>query len=781
MTSPGYNGAGTGSLLAGNGTLTQSVVQLSDSGNTPTNHGVMHASQILLDSNTNPGSQSVNQIAGDGIVEEANDISTGLGCSPVKIISVAKAGQSSNSWGLDYLPVTYPLTNTAGTFSMPAWASQTAGGWATALNTVGTGVEFVSTAATIPTSANTGAGPQLTMLVGSLQIKDSLGTLLATDANCTPGTDPCTLSYAGVTAGTVNHLTGVIAGLTFSVTPTNLPVSATWTNISDTLAGQYTQQSTYVGFPTWGNGTSITSGYGTAVLLNQVQPVSANVFEQCTADSGTMTGTTPPATNNANYQLSWATMWNNTFYTKIASLPFWRAGTPTLVLGYGRDAGAAPGSVSKCRQALRVLGSGPPSGVTGGPYAFLGDYYDDVTQLSGSVYLGIGPHEGPWLHGGRRMARRAAAMMVAYQTQNFTKASEPQIICAQAAAGCYTTGTAPVRAPAGGGPLTTCGTNCIEFTVYMPNSGALTNCGTNLSGSGAGNITGGTGGVSSTSLVVSASTGPNLVPGMIITGTGTNSGGAVVGSADTNLGTTGTFTLSVAQTIANGTALSAIPGGACTPPGTPVGTAVYGFRFGTAASTVYNYNGWTGSGNLVDANQTSCVISSATTVDCTGTLISSGNIYWTYADDAPLSDAGTEKPLTVTGGTGYGVNAGPTTVTDTTLTGAINASASPGTCTHPTVSMTTNAAGVVSATRLAPGSVCVGTPTFAIPTSGGAWSGVGVGGSVVGSVFGVADDINHLGQVLYDNTGYCNGVISATTYEPGCPVAPITIPQGPVT
>lgn len=653
----------TGAQLVGNGALVQTVMQLSDTGDVKSNQGEGWPSLVVVDAINNPGGGSTNQLAGDGIVEEAQDLSSYLSGVPVKVVSIAKSGQGSDSWACDYTAQASALAGSGtGAYSVAslytlADPTQCGGAAATFDGAIG--------------SVNTGSGPQMSVLKGSLTIKDANGAAVASDAaGCA---DTCNLSSAGaatVTAGTINHLTGQISGLTFSGSQVS-PLTASWTLIEDTGSGLYTQQSPYIGFPTWGDSANSASGYVTQVMNQVLQPVSAVLFDQCTADSTSMASATPPANNNSGYPQSWATKWVATLTTKLNRFAGVKAATPVVVLGYARDANAT-NNVMGCRAALANLGQqGAPSGITSpAPIYYGGSYVDDLTTCTAALCLS--PHEGPYVMGGRRMGRRAAAWLAALQKGTLSTVAEPTI-----------TGVARV------------GTT-ITFTFTLPNGGALTNCGTALSG-----------------------------------GSNTPSN-----SANT-----------------------------CSPPGSPVGTAVYGFKFGLVAGTLYNYEGWSNyavSTTVDDAKQSTCQIASATTVTCTGAWFTAG-MYWTYAGDGPLTEAGTVGPLTVTAGSGYS----GTTPFSITATGG-------GCSTEPVISAT-QTAGVIGATRTNVGAGCTSNPTFSLAHFTG-----GSGASVTTTAWLPQDDFNHVGQLLYDNTAGCGGTISAVTYEPGCPVTPVAVPQGPL-
>lgn len=742
MMGAGTNGGGTGSQLVGNGSLTTISMGPTDSTDVQSNKGQGQPSMVQLDAVNNPGGGAARQIAGDGIVEEAQDLSAYLNV-PVKVVSISKAGQASDAWAEDYQPQIATLTGSGtgayASTSLFATASPTGAGGALA---------FVGVLA----SVNTAAGPQMSVLKGAVTLVDANGATVATDstaplfslvttgntasgsnalasvANLTgvvvgdlvsgpssgtntiqagtyvtalPGGGAVTMSknatgtvtgevltFSGLgtftganisTGGTIDYLTGAISGVTFTGSQVS-PLKANWTEISDTQAGSYAQQSPYVPFPTFGDGVNSASGYTTQVLNQNYQPFNAIVFEQCTSDAGSMLAPVPPPNNNSGYNLAWQTKWRYVLETKLSTFPWWRGTIPTLVLGYGRDSNPV-NNVSACRQALLNFGS------IGSNYIFAGSYYDDLTQCTGTI-LCLSPHEGPWVLGGRRFGRRGAANLCA-------KAEGSTTTCTPSSGSPYSITESQITSAVRAGTT-------ITFTVN--NTGNLTNCGTNLSG---------------------GSDTPSLVSNT------------------------------------------------CSPPGTPVGTHVYGMAFGPSSGALFNFQGanWQNNGTaagVVDDTKThDCVITGANTFACTAPWFTSG-IYWSWVQGGPFQEAGSIQALSVTPGVGY-TGSGATV----TGTGATNAPA--GTCTHATASIH-QSGGLVTASRVTVGTKCVGTDTFALTGLS-----TGTGGAVSGVYYAPQDDHNKVGQVLYDDQGGCGGTVGGVVYEPGCLVAPVAIPQGPLT
>jgi hypothetical protein len=690
MLSPGATG--TGSQIQGNGTTAFQAMTLSGVTSQVFSNAIgnAHPNLILLDAANNPGGGSAIQVAGDGALEAAQDLSAALGGVYVKIESIAKAGNASDSWACDYLSQTSgSLTNSSGTYSLtsvyPTASCVTAAG-AGASNS-----GYVGPLA----SVNTAAGPQITVLHNSVRIIDTgaAGAVLATDtpnaASNSTAANTGTLTGATVTAGAVNYLTGAISGLTFSSAPVG-PLVAQWVSISDTQSASYAQISPYVGYPTFGGGPSYSgavggtygAGFATQILNEQYQPFSILVGEQATADFSPLSGASPPSTNASGYPLAWANKWTYTLYTKLGQWPWFRASTPVMVLGYPRDSGNARLEVGAGRQLLYNQGT---YGSSTGTWVYGGSYYDDLNTCAGSVALCLDPHPGPYVLGARRIGRRMAARMFAYQTGQMSVVAEPTIASASRS-----------------------GTT-VTFTFNLPNGTQLATCGTGLA-----------------------------------SGAGSNP-----------------FTaLYTANT--------------CVPTAT-VGTPAYGFNFGFSAATTYNQNGVNtgGTGAAVsDADQFSCQIASSTTVTCTAPWFATG-LYYTYAADQPAGDAGSIKPATVAG-TGY-------SGTGATVTGSGATNGTGGTCVHATMTIS-QVGGVITATRATVGSGCAGTDTFAQPA--GLTGGSGY--SVSAAYWAETDDITHVGELLYDDTGTlggvygCGGVQGANTYEPGCPVTSVNIPQGPL-
>lgn len=692
MLEPGL--ALAGSNLAGNGSLVLQAMNLGTATNQvyANDIGGAHPNLVVIDGVTNPGGGSAaNQTAGDGIVEAAQDLSADLGGVFVKVVSIGKSGNASDSWACDYLPETSGnLTNTAGVFSIASVF--TAASCTTAAGAGAPNSGFVGPT----TSVNTGGGPQLSVLHDSVQIVDTGAgnAVLATD---TPGAqtnvtaaNTGTLGGATVTAGSINYLTGAISGLTFSSAPVG-PLVAKYTEISDTNGNTYAQFSPYVGYPTFGGGPSFAgggggnfgAGYVTQVLNEEYQPISLMVGEQITADFGSFGNNSPPANNASGYPLSWANKWTYTLYTRLAQWPWFRASTPTMVLGYPRDVGDGRSEIGAGRQATYALGT---NGSGQGSWLFGGSYYDDLVICAGSVPMCNSPHPGAYILGARRVGRRMAAHLYAWQTDQATLVTEPTI-------------TSAVRS----------GTT-VTFSFNLPNGTSLATCGTGLA----------------------AGAGSNPFSGLY---------------------TTNTCALT-----------------------TTVGTPVYGFNFGFSAANMFNQNGTNtsagGSPLISDAFQFSCQIASSTTVSCTAPWFATG-LFWVYAADQPAGDAGTIKPATVAG-TGY-------SGTGSTVTGSGATNGTGASCVHATMTIG-QSAGAITAARATPGSGCTGTDTFAIPA--GLTGGSGY--SVSAAYWVETDDITHVGELLYDDTGTlggsfgCGGVQSGTTYEPGCPVTPVNIPQGPL-
>jgi hypothetical protein len=196
----------------------------------------------------------------------------------------------------------------------------------------------------------------------------------------------------------------------------------------------------------------------------------------------------------------------------------------------------------------------------------------------------------------------------------------------------------------------------------------------------------------------------------------------------------------------------------CSPPTTPIGTPVTDFQFGLISTELFNQDGLQtgiGNGTFDDTKKFTCVIASANTVTCTGSWFTSG-MYWNYGQTG-LYEAGMVRSITASGGTGY--------------TNGATATLSGGTCTtHGTGTIAATGGIITGITRLAPGANC--TVADNAITGGG-----GAGATISTTLWTTSDDFNSVGQILYDNSGGCGGTQSSTVYEPGCPVAPIAIPQ----
>ena len=759
-----FTGKGSGILLintAGGSTLHKGV--------TPQNYGFGHVALVKFGPDNTQGCtgspivdncQQANQAIGDGAIVAMNELYALCSCVS-QIIPIVKDGQPVDNWVYGSLSTAdttlmvnggntlTPSTPGTTTFVGPLSVSTITGGTGCVSNCIypGIGLDSVSNTSAI---INGGFGAQLGLAStggtgeratynkgfepeiksGTAIIYDSLGTALAqADNNPDPstGVEGWVDLAAHVTAGSLNDLRSGPLTITFSVAPTNLPLTVQWRTIENSSNLNGSETCCYNDYDMWGLANP-PAGYGAVNWdphsTGKMQEISERItgtvgieeFEECTSIGNEVSS---PVGNGGSNLAGATAKWNYALFGRAQEFPWLTNDTIGVAAGFTRGqpaAGPGSASVTGCRYLQQQFGRAYNSGLkqtnwlnTGGALKVTpgGDYYDGLTTCSQTNCLG--PHPGPYEDGIRRDGDRLGRWLWAAQKNDFSAVTGPSITsCTILAPGTY--------------PKT------LRCTIALNATGAtsLATCGN-----------------TTTHRMSNGSTQP-------LTG-----GPPALGPPNDSHCTVLDWSV-----VGN--------------------TPCRGFELRVSATTPTN-QGWNETGDdevepsLVDDTKTfSCTITSATTVDLTDTSPSpgwftSGQMWVQYAAGTPLAEAGSVHAPVIAGVGLYNPNQ--------TVIVSVG-----GTCTHAggspaTLSISTNGAGIISdAHRTNVGAYCdLTTATYTVSLA--SLTGQVTPGSVTITPYTVDEDIDNIGMLIYDNVGQTG--TDGTVYSPGNPMQAQTVPLGP--